>query len=92
VTFNKPLGFSAKSPILAWRPSGVQVGRGPFSGSVSASSFAGGHREYVIDTVLGQVKADALVEATEVPFGGTIAFDLPETTARARYMSRFWLR
>lgn len=77
-----PLGFTAKSPMLAWRPSGVQVGDGPFSGRVSASSFAGGHREYVIDSPLGQIKADATIETPEVPIGDTIAFDLPETTAR----------
>tara|TARA_R110002051_G_scaffold4386_4_gene23392 strand:- start:9807 stop:10820 length:1014 start_codon:yes stop_codon:yes gene_type:complete len=78
-----PLGFGAKSPMLAWRPSGVQVGHGPFSGRVSASSFAGGHREYVIDTALGQIKADAPIETAEVPLGDNIAFDLPETTARS---------
>jgi putative spermidine/putrescine transport system ATP-binding protein len=80
-----PLGFSAKSPMLAWRPGGVQVGSGLFSGRVSASSFAGGHREYVIDTALGQIKADASIEAAEVPLGEAIAFDLPEATARALF-------
>ena len=77
-----PLGFDAKSPMLAWRPSGVQVGQGPFSGRVSASSFAGGHREYVIDTPLGQIKADAPIETAEVALGESITFDLPEITAR----------
>lgn len=77
-----PLGFNAVSPMLAWRPSGVQVGRGPFSGTVSASSFAGGQREYVIDTPLGEIKADASIETPEVPIGDTIAFDLPEAAAR----------
>jgi putative spermidine/putrescine transport system ATP-binding protein len=77
-----PLGFDAKSPMLAWRPSGVKVGQGPFSGRVSASSFAGGHREYVIDTPLGQIKADAPIETAEVALGESIDFDLPEITAR----------
>ena len=77
-----PLGFTAKSPKLAWRPSGVKIGDGPLSGRVSASSFAGGHREYVIDMPLGQIKADASIETPEVPIGDTITFDLPETTAR----------
>jgi putative spermidine/putrescine transport system ATP-binding protein len=77
-----PLGFDASAPMLAWRPSGVQVGNGPFTGTVSASSFAGGHREYVIDTPLGQIKADASIETPEVPIGDTIAFDLPQATAR----------
>ena len=77
-----PLNFDASSTILAWRPSGVVVGQGPYQGRVSASSFAGGHREYVIDTDLGQIKADAPIEATEVPLGETIKFDLPQSTAR----------
>jgi putative spermidine/putrescine transport system ATP-binding protein len=77
-----PLGFNAGSALLAWRPSGVQVGNGPFTGTVSASSFAGGHREYVIDTPLGQIKADASIETPEVPIGDAIAFDLPQATAR----------
>ena len=77
-----PLSFNAGTPMLAWRPSGVQVGDGPFKGTVSASSFAGGHREYVIDTPLGQIKADTPIETLEVPIGDAIAFDLPEATAR----------
>jgi putative spermidine/putrescine transport system ATP-binding protein len=77
-----PLSFNPSAPMLAWRPSGVQVGDGPFTGTVSASSFAGGHREYVIDTPLGQIKADASIETPEVPIGESIAFDLPEATAR----------
>ncbi|MEM5475709.1 ABC transporter ATP-binding protein [Pacificibacter sp. AS14] len=77
-----PLGFTATTPMLGWRPSGVVVGTGPFSGRVSASSFAGGHREYVIDTPLGPIKADAPIETAEVPLGEVVNFDLPETTAR----------
>ena len=77
-----PLGFTAKAPILAWRPGGVQVGQGPFSGRVLSSSFAGGHREYVLDSQLGQIKADAPIETGEVPLGHSIAFDLPQSTAR----------
>jgi putative spermidine/putrescine transport system ATP-binding protein len=78
-----PLGFAAQAPVLAWRPGGVQVGEGPFSGRVLSSSFAGGHREYVLDCPLGQVKADAPIETAEVPIGGNIAFDLPQSTARS---------
>lgn len=77
-----PLGFGAQSPMLAWRPSGVQIGTGPFSGKVAARSFAGGHREYVLDTPIGKIKADASIEVPEVPLGEVIAFDLPEATAR----------
>lgn len=77
-----PLGFEASSQMLAWRPGGVHVGAGPFSGRVVASSFAGGHREYVFDCQLGEIKADAPIETAEVPLGQSIAFDLPQSTAR----------
>lgn len=74
-------GFRSDSPLLAWRPDGVQVGKGPHSGQVRASSFAGGHREYVIDCALGQIKADAAIDLPEVPLGDMVQFDLPKHTA-----------
>ncbi|MEX3007987.1 ABC transporter ATP-binding protein [Hoeflea sp. TYP-13] len=77
-----PLSYDAGAPLLAWRPGGVSVGSGPHSGRVLASSFAGGHREYVLDSALGQIKADAPIETPEVPLGESIAFDLPRSTAR----------
>lgn len=77
-----PLGFATDAPVLAWRPSGVSVGAGPHSGTVRTSSFAGGHREYVIDSPLGEIKADAGIETAEVPIGNKVAFDLPQETAR----------
>lgn len=78
-----PLGFDGSAPMLAWRPDGVLVGQGPHSGRVLASSFAGAHREYVLDSPLGQIKADAPIETAEVPLGDNIAFDLPKATARS---------
>ncbi|WP_108260293.1 ABC transporter ATP-binding protein [Mangrovicoccus ximenensis] len=77
-----PLAAVPQSPILAWRPDAVTVGEGPHEGRVAAASFAGAHREYVIDSALGPVKADAAIELPEVPLGGTIRFDLPLATAR----------
>ncbi|MEM6711854.1 MAG: ABC transporter ATP-binding protein [Pseudomonadota bacterium] len=76
------LGFHVQTSKLAWRPSGVAVGTGPYTGTVVSSSFAGGHREYVLDSVLGPIKADAAIDVPEVPIGHDIAFDLPQTTAR----------
>ncbi|WP_010141069.1 ABC transporter ATP-binding protein [Oceanicola sp. S124] len=76
------LGFAPASPLLAWRPDGVSVGSGPHQGRVLATSFAGAHREYVLDTALGPVKADAAIELPEVAIGETLSFDLPEATAR----------
>ncbi len=77
-----PLGFAAQGPILAWRPGGVAVGQGPHRGTVVASSFAGGHRDYVLNSPLGQIKAEAPIDVPEVPLGQDIAFDLPQATVR----------
>lgn len=77
-----PLDFEAPTALLAWRPSGVTVGDGRHTGRVVGSSFAGGHREYVLDSALGQIKAEAPIEMPEVPIGDSIAFDLPQSTAR----------
>ena len=76
------LGFVAQGAYLAWRPSGVAFGVGTHKGHVVSSSFAGGHREYVLDSVLGPIKADAPIETPEVQVGQEVAFDLPQATAR----------
>lgn len=78
-----PLDFDAPGKLLAWRPSGVVVGKGRHTGKVIASSFAGGHREYVLDSELGPIKADATIETPEVQIGQKIAFDLPRASARS---------
>ena len=77
-----PLGQAASAPILAWRPGGVTVGTGPHRGRVVSSSFAGGHRDYVLDCPLGPIRAEAPVDRPEVPLGQEVAFDLPLGTAR----------
>ena len=77
-----PFGSETGASLLAWRPGAVTVGKGPHSGSVIASRFAGDHRDYVIDTPLGPIKADASIDLPEVPLGQQIAFDLPASTAR----------
>ncbi|MEM6635823.1 MAG: ABC transporter ATP-binding protein [Pseudomonadota bacterium] len=76
------VGFAVGAQLLAWRPSGVEVGTGPHKGRVIGSSFAGGHREYVLESPLGQIKADAPIGTPEVPLGQEVAFDLPQQTAR----------
>ncbi|OCX59992.1 ABC transporter ATP-binding protein [Thioclava sp. SK-1] len=77
-----PLGYRPDSAILAWRPDGVRVGQGPHQGRVTACSFAGGHREYVIDSALGPVKANADIALPEAQIGDSLSFDLPQATAR----------
>lgn len=76
-----PAGFTASSPIVAWRPDAVTVGSGPHTGRVMGRSFAGAHREYVLDTPLGQIKADTPIATPEAEIGATVAFDLPLATA-----------
>ncbi|AJE47842.1 ABC transporter ATP-binding protein [Celeribacter indicus] len=76
------LGYRPDSALLAWRPDGVTVGHGPHQGQVIASSFAGAHREYVIDSQIGQIKANAAISLPEVPIGERLAFDLPQDSAR----------
>lgn len=78
-----PLHFDSPASLLAWRPGGVAVGSGPYTGTVRSSSFAGERREYVLDCPLGEIKADAGIETAEVPIGQSIAFDLPRETARS---------
>ena len=66
---------------LAWRPRMVMLGEGPFTGTVRGTSFAGHSREYLLDSALGEIKAE--VDASLAPYkpGDTVSFDLPAATA-----------
>jgi putative spermidine/putrescine transport system ATP-binding protein len=77
------VGYMARTALLAWRPDAVSVGTGPHSGTVTASSFAGSHREYVLHTPLGPLRADAPIDVAQVPIGQQVSFDLSLHTARA---------
>jgi putative spermidine/putrescine transport system ATP-binding protein len=61
---------------LAWRPRGVRLGSGPLSGTVSGVSFAGGIREYVLETSFGPIKAEQDASRPALALGSTTAFDL----------------
>ena len=63
--------------IRAWRPSGVVLGCGQFTGIVSGISFAGDRYEYVINSDLGRIKAEHPVEIQGLSPGSSITFDLP---------------
>ena len=76
------LDFEPQSSLLAWRPAGVTIGKGRHTGRVISSSFAGGHREYVLRSDVGVIKADAPIEVPEVAISESVAFDLPQATAR----------
>ena len=66
---------------LAWRPAAVALGEGPHSGTVRGVSFAGASREYVLDTPLGVVKAEAPASEAPLAPGAAVAFDLPRAAA-----------
>lgn len=76
-----PLGYTPDVAMLAWRPSAVTVGTGPHQGRVLTSSFAGERREYLLQSDIGPVKANAPISVPQVAVGDTVAFDLPHATA-----------
>lgn len=72
---------------LAWRPTAVRLGGGPYNGTVRGTSFAGRTREYLLDTPLGPIKAEVDAGMPSYEIGEAVPFDLPlENAARlARY-------
>jgi putative spermidine/putrescine transport system ATP-binding protein len=66
---------------LAWRPRAVTLGSGPFQGTVRGTSFAGGSREYLLDTPLGPIKAEVDAAMATHAIGSMLAFDLPAGAA-----------
>ncbi|MEM7693013.1 MAG: ABC transporter ATP-binding protein [Pseudomonadota bacterium] len=66
---------------LAWRPGGVVIGAGPHEGRVLGVSFAGERREYLIESDLGRIKADAPVDEAALAIGAAVSFDLPRENA-----------
>lgn len=72
---------------LAWRPRAVTMGSGPLTGVVRGVSFAGGTREYVLESRLGVIKAEVDAALPAHGLGAEIAFDLP--VAAAAPLQRF---
>ncbi len=66
---------------LAWRPGAVVLGTGPFAGVIRGVSFAGEKNEYVLDSDLGVIRADAPVGFPTHAPGEAVAFDLPRDAA-----------
>ncbi len=62
---------------LAWRPRAVSLGSGPLTGTVRGVSFAGGTREYVLETPLGIIKTEVDATLPAHTLGTSVAFDLP---------------
>ena len=76
-----PTGFAADEGHLAWRPGAISIGNGPHKGIVRGVAFAGEKREYVIDSMLGQIKAFVPADQTAYAIGASISFDLPKAGA-----------
>lgn len=72
---------------LAWRPRAIELGTGPFTGVVRGVSFAGGTREYVLETRFGSIKAEADAKLPGHPLNSEVAFDMP--VAAAAPLQRF---
>ncbi|WP_174274297.1 ABC transporter ATP-binding protein [Sphingomonas bacterium] len=66
---------------LAWRPAAVALGHGPFVGTVCGSSYSGATREYLLDSALGTIKAEANAASEARHVGETLAFGLPIASA-----------
>jgi putative spermidine/putrescine transport system ATP-binding protein len=65
----------------------VNLGSGPYQGTVRGTSFAGNTREYLLDTPLGPIKAEVDAELPTHAIGSTLPFDLP--LAAAAPLSRY---
>jgi len=76
-----PFNHKTDASFLAWRPGGVTLGHGPYQGVVTSVAFAGEHREYLLDTALGTIKADARIGANQYTMGTRVSFDLPLNSA-----------
>ncbi|NKN37599.1 ABC transporter ATP-binding protein [Agrobacterium sp. a22-2] len=84
VTAGGEITLSGKLPVaagLAWRPRTIPLGAGPLTGVVRGVSFAGGTREYVLETALGVIKAEVDAASPAHALGAEVAFDLPVESA-----------
>jgi putative spermidine/putrescine transport system ATP-binding protein len=80
-------GLIEQIGTLAWRPGTITLGTGPHQGLVRGTSFAGGTREYLLDTPLGQIKAECDATLPIHSFGSTVTFDLQ--VEKAAPLARF---
>tara|TARA_R110002020_G_scaffold112780_2_gene259612 strand:- start:1312 stop:2340 length:1029 start_codon:yes stop_codon:yes gene_type:complete len=76
-----PAGPLPDAAGLAWRPRAISLGTGPFTGTVRGVSFAGGTREYLLESGFGSVKAEADVSLPAYPLNAEVAFDMPISAA-----------
>jgi putative spermidine/putrescine transport system ATP-binding protein len=72
-----PIDAPADAAGLAWRPSMVALGEGPYTGVVRGTSFAGDRRDYLLDSPLGPIKAETAAAGIVHTLGQSLQFDLP---------------
>lgn len=77
-----PVTYDCDAPCLGWRPGDVPTGSGPYIGHIAGVAFAGQHREYVLETPLGLIRADAAISEPAYAIGDMVQFDLPLATAQ----------
>ena len=71
----------ANAEMLAWRPTAVTLGMGPYRGRVQIASYQGAAVEYLLHTPIGAIKAEANAAAPRHAIGADITFDLPLAAA-----------
>ncbi|WOI58119.1 ABC transporter ATP-binding protein [Palleronia sp. LCG004] len=78
-TGRAPAGFEIPPDArgLAWRPKSVPLGEGPHRGSIVGASYQGESVEYLLDTPLGEIKAERPASEPRHAPGTEVSFDLP---------------
>ncbi|MFV2093344.1 MAG: TOBE domain-containing protein, partial [Hyphomicrobiales bacterium] len=76
-----PEGTPSGAAKLAWRPSGVIIGTGPYQGIVRGVAYLGEQTEYLLDGPLGPVKAEVPTTGDPYRAGQKVSFDMPLANA-----------
>ncbi|RVV97707.1 ABC transporter ATP-binding protein [Mesobaculum littorinae] len=74
-----PTGFAVPAGTrgLAWRPKSVPLGTGPHEGRIIGASYQGESVEYLLESPLGEVKAERPAAEPRHAPGTEVQFDLP---------------
>ena len=83
-----PLPFKTTARHLAWRPREIFIGacksaKTPFPATVEAVSFAGGHREYILSSQIGNISLHQSVDEPAFASDMSVFFGLPQERAVA---------
>ena len=83
-----PLAFKTTARHLAWRPGEIflsarKSARTPFPATVEAVAFAGGHREYILSSQIGNISLHQSVDEPAFAPDINVFFGLPKERAVA---------